>query len=156
MTDKEIYDLWLAKTKDRRYLKKPRWNQIRKVLTDIRARRILEFGSGVSTLLFSNMGLSIDSYETDIEFMKFVRKLVPKVTLRFWDNVDAKVPGRYHFALVDGILPRDKQLFYAIKHSDYVGVDDFAGRLERMLMPQLEGFQRVDSRKTMLAIFKII
>ena len=150
MTDKEIYSLWLSKSPDLRYLRPRRWDDIKKVIIEYGIKSVLEFGSGVSTLLFDNMNLRIVSYETDSNYMEFTKSLCsPNVVFKLWDNKSVLIDDFYCLALVDGILPRTYQLEIALKHAKFIAVDDFKDS------PLYEpiSYERIDSRSTVLAIF---
>lgn len=156
MTDKEIYKLWTSKTSDKRYFRPRRWEQLRKVIESENVKSVLEFGSGVSTLLFNNLGLNILSIETDETYIKFMYDFhLKNVFYKYWDNKFTPLPGNFDLSLVDGINPRTNQLSLAIRHSTIIAVDDFVGRTENLLLPQLEGTTRIDDRSTFMAIFKV-
>lgn len=155
LTDKEIYQLWFANTKDLRYLRPRRWNQLKELIQSQRITSILEFGSGISTLLFENLGMKVTSYETDQEFLNFVSKLSTNSTqFIFWDNKNAWPKGKFDLALVDGILPRFHQLRVSLKHAPFIAIDDFQGRNRREFLPLLTNSKRIDDQSTTLAIFK--
>ena len=158
MNPNNIYKLWLSKTSDHRYLRPNRWNVLSQTIHDHKVKTILEFGSGISTLLFSSLGLKIDSYETDPDYMAFVALLCyPGTNVKFhhWDNVHLNHDLPYYdMALVDGTLPREGQLTLSIKHSNLIAIDDFAGRIENMSLNYLTGYKRIDDSKTIMAIFE--
>ncbi len=156
MTDKQIYQKWLSATKDHRYFRPKRWEVMKQVIIDHKVKSVLEFGIGVSTLLFQNLGLKVTSYETDPEYIKFVEKLGVKGQIFYWDNTTLAIPGHYDLAFVDGILPREPQLILAKSVSNLIAIDDYAGREENLLKKYLTNFKRIDDRNTLLAIFKIV
>lgn len=155
LTDKEIYKLWFANTKDLRYLRPKRWDQLKELIQSQRITSVLEFGSGVSTLLFENLGMKVVSYETDHNFIDFVSKLSTDSTkFIFWDNNNAWPKGKFDLSFVDGILPRTDQLRIALKHAPFIAIDDFQGRNRREFLPLLTNSKRIDDQSTTLAIFK--
>ena len=152
MTDREIYNLWLSKTSDLRYLRPRRWEELKKIITNRKVSSVLEFGSGVSTLLFGNFGLKVLSLETDPIYIEFVRSLCPKnVSLLLWNNRSAQIFKRYDLALVDGILPRTYQLKLALKHADVVAIDDF-NEGPRLQIPS--GYNCISQGSTTLTVFE--
>ena len=155
MTTNEIYQLWFSKTKDLRYLRPKRWSQIRKLIESQQLKTVLEFGSGISTLLFDNLGLKVLSFETNEGHMKFVKRLCsPKVLFTLWDNKNLHIQGIHDIAFVDGGLPRTDQFRIAAKHSKFLIIDDFATKIKNELMPKLTNYKRLDDESTILAIFK--
>ena len=42
---------------------------LRSLIRNRKIKNVLEFGSGMSTILFDKLGLNVDSYETDRIFM---------------------------------------------------------------------------------------
>ena len=152
MTDKRIYDLWLSRTSDLRYLRPRRWKEIKEVIFDRKISSVLEFGSGVSTILFNNLGLKVLSLETDPIYMEFVRSLCPNgVSFMLWDNRSTVIHNHYDFALVDGILPRTDQVRLATEHARIVAIDDF-NESPGLRIPPV--FKRMDPGSTTLAMFE--
>ena len=155
MTDSEIYKLWLSRVSDNRHLRYKRWVEIRKVIEENNIKSVLEFGSGVSTLLFSNLGLRLFSLETDLKYMSFVRDLCAnKVHFIYWDGTTVPMKAPFDLCLVDGALPRLPQLLHALKKSSFIAVDDYVGAQKRQFEPHLANLERIDSGETILAVFK--
>ena len=155
MKPAKVYKEWLSKFDDRRYLRPRRWDEIEKVIDKYNVKTALEFGTGVSTALFANKGISVDSYETDARYLASVMFLESHfVSLNLWDNEEELNLDDYDLSLVDGCLPRDHQLKLAIKYSKIIVIDDFVGSLRKRLSPQVEGLERLDSGDTFVAIFK--
>ena len=144
MNDREIYKFWLSKTKDPRYLHPDRWVQLKPLISKHKITSVLEFGSGISTLLFAYNGLSVVSYETNESYMEFVRDLCPiGVDFRLWDNKEATITNHFDLSLVDGILPRNIQLTLSIEHSTFIAIDDY----------ELSSYHRIDDKLSKMAIF---
>ena len=154
----DVYRTWASKSTDHRYLRPKRWNEIEKVIERFYVRNVLEFGAGISTLLFDNLGIKVWSYETDPEYLEFVKSFpTSNVDYFLWDNKTIPFTlGLFDMALVDGCLPRLPQLKVALDHAKIIAVDDFAGSLKNSLGPYLSKSRRLDSRDTIMAIFKII
>jgi hypothetical protein len=139
-------------------LKPKRWGELKNVISSRKLTSVLEFGSGVSTLLFSNLGLKVFSLETDSEFLHFVRTLCPKARYFHWDNITMpfplpKVP--YDLSLVDGIVPRLTQINLALANSRFIALDDFIGGNVKRFSPYIKDLKRLDSGTTPIAIFQI-
>ena len=77
MDKKAIYKLWRTNSNDHRYLRPNRWDEIKEVIDTYNPKEILEFGAGVSTILFSSMGINLTSLETDKDYLSFVKSLCP-------------------------------------------------------------------------------
>ena len=157
LTDNEIYKLWLSSVKDRRYLRRKRWDELKKAILANKVKTVIEFGSGISTILMSNMGLDVLSLETDKRHLLFVKNLCPKATFRPWNNDGSLKPSRtFDLAFIDGILPRIPQLEVAKRCSNIIAIDDFVGKLQNQCLPLLDGYKKINPDGTMLAIFKTI
>jgi len=152
--DREIYKKWKSLTTDHRYLRPLRWNEIKKVILENNLKSALEFGSGVSTMLFNSLGMKVFSFDTNIEYIKFVRSLCPNVSFVLWDNVHLSLNGHFDIALVDGALPRNTQLDLALNHADFIAIDDYAGGLKKAMAPKVSHLKRLNSDNTFMAIFK--
>jgi len=157
-TDDYIYRMWFARFDDRRYFRPRRWAEVKRVIEDNDVRSVLEFGIGVSTLLFINQGMRrIVSYETDKDYIDKVKEYFsppPNVVINHWHNDGANIDGKFGLALVDGALPRHQQLILAKKYAKFIAVDDFVGGEAKRLGSLVEGLERIDSGKTFVAIFK--
>ena len=152
--DNLIYKEWRSLTPDLRYLRLKRWKVIKKVILNYNLKTVLEFGSGISTILFANLGMQVISFETSPKFMHFVSNLCQEVPIIHWNNKKLWLSGRFDLALVDGILPRDRQLEISIKHAKFIAVDDYIGELRDELSTTLTNLERIDEGSTPLAIFK--
>lgn len=158
MKQSDIYNAWKASfPTDPRYLRPRRWEQLKDLILSKKLKRILEFGSGVSTLLFESLGLSVTSYETNKLYMEKVRKLTNNVTFYSWDNITpSPLPlGTYGLAFIDGALPRDSQLKHSLKHSIYMAIDDYEKEDKEQFSKLLSPHTRIDNLTTSLAIFKV-
>jgi len=133
------------------------WEFIKGYLTEIQPKRILEFGSGLSSLLLSEE-YEVISYETDPEWKTKIEGLtVPKnnLTIKLWDGINYPKElelEKFDFCFVDG--PKQKlkggtgrqaSIAIASQITDHVIIHD-AGRIEE------ETFQRAHLR----GIFKLI
>lgn len=155
MTEEEIYQLWHSKTNnDQRYLRPLRWKQIKETIISNKLASTIEFGSGVSTILFDTLGIEVTSYETDLKFLRFVSTLCSiEVKFIYWDNLFLHNPKHYDISLVDGALPRDMQLIYALALSDYIAIDDYRKDEKAAFGPLLVNYTRINDESTPLAIF---
>lgn len=107
-------------------IKQEDWNVLRGLIGKNRVKTILEFGSGLSTILFDKLGINVVSYETDDDFKNKMQAVCSKrVKFELWDNKSVlDINKKFGFALVDGIRPRFMQAENAKKHSDIVVVHD--------------------------------
>jgi hypothetical protein len=153
MTVEDIYTQWPFKV---RFLRRELWDQLKKQIVLHQITSVLEFGSGISTILFNNFGLDAVSYDTNPVYQLIVKRFnLANVEFRIWNNVSADIEGYFGLALVDGILPRANQFSYALKHARYVAIDDFTDEeSSQELIPLTEGCLRIDSGNTRLAIFR--
>lgn len=151
----DIYEEWPYNI---RYLNKICWDKIEEYIKKYKITSALEFGSGLSTILFNNMGLDVVSYETDPVYLRIIKSYnLANVEFRLWDNFTTDIEGHFGISLVDGILPRTNQLYYAQKHSRYIAIDDFNDDNSNMgLAPMLKGYTRLDDQSIRLAIFRKI
>ena len=150
----EIYKKWLSKSSDHRYLRPRRWAELEKLINEQDIHTVLEFGSGVSTLLFSAKGLKVTSFETDSRYIGFVSSFNPKdVNFNLWDNSNHINLDHYDLALVDGALPRTHQLELSLAHADFIAIDDFVGRHRNTLESMLTNHSRINDESNFLAIF---
>jgi len=157
MQDREIYKLWLSKVKDHRYLRPPRWEELKKVLLKYGVKNVLEFGSGVSTLLMSNLGIRVVSFETDPFYLEFVQGLKPaRVIFKLHNNVDINISGRFDLAFIDGTLPRKPQLQASLPLTDLIAIDDFGPKYRREFTELLSGYTRLNPSSPLMAIFKSV
>lgn len=155
MTEEEIYQLWHTKTNnDPRYLRPLRWKQLKDLILSKGVKTILEFGSGVSTLLLDQLNIKIHSVETDRSYMRTVQSLCSSnIEFTHWDNEFLQQLRHYDLAIVDGDLPRDRQLIYAIALSDYIAIDDYRKDEKATFGPLLINYKQVNDKSTPLAIF---
>lgn len=130
------------------------WDFIEQVMRDEKVKTVLEFGSGFSTLLMSEIA-EVDSFETDPERMDEINQKIPdgrKVKFYLWDGkqVDStKMNGKYDLAFVDGPesasnisqLGRQISIELAAKHSDRIILHD-AGKMHEAMLQ--EKFLRED------------
>ena len=153
MDENLIYKTWKLLTPDLRYLRQDRWEVIKETILTYNLKTIIEFGSGISTILFSNLNLNILSFETNLNYIAFMANLCPKATIIFWNNKSLALRGNFDLALVDGILPRDLQLDISIKRASFIAVDDYTDDIKDSLSPKLTNLKRIDKNTTPLAIF---
>jgi len=118
------------------------WNFIRDIIRGKGIKTVLEFGTGLSTLLISEIA-EVDTFETDAGWQKRIKAKIPsgrKVGFYIWNGCGP--PGtewkrkKYNLAFVDG--PRGKasggtgretSIKMATKYADKIIVHD-AGRAD--------------------------
>jgi hypothetical protein len=153
MTDEEIYLKWPFRT---RYLRPEGWKQIKEQILLHQITSAIEFGSGVSTLLFNNLGIDLVSYETDPTYLRFIKSFnLANVKFVLWNNQETTIEETYGISLVDGILPRTNQLHYAQLHSRYIAIDDFNDpNSNQGLSELLTNYKVIGPSDTKLVIFR--
>jgi len=124
-----------------------------KAISERNVKTVLEFGSGLSTLLMDNLRLSIDSYDSEKSYIDKVKALCSEsVRFHLWNNRDLEVTNKYDLAFVDGGLPRVKQGEIAFSCSDLVAVDDINACSRSVKIPK--DFERIDGGDRGLVIFR--
>jgi hypothetical protein len=153
MTNKEIYNLWPFRI---RFLQPVCWELLEGLIVEKKITSVLEFGSGVSTLLFNNLGVDVVSYETDPVYLRKVKSFnLANVEFRLWDNKTTSITQTFGLSLVDGAMPRTSQLRYAMDHSRYIAIDDYSDEnSSKALYPMTKNLTRLDDGKIKLAIFR--
>lgn len=153
MVDSDIYSAWPYRT---RYLRPECWAVISRMLKAHQITSVLEFGSGISTVLFNHRGVDVVSYETSASYLKMVKSFnLANVEFRLWDNKDTDIEGQFGLALVDGSLPRTNQLRLALAHARYVAIDDYTDPLSSVGLPPLvSNCQLIAGYNTKLKVFR--
>ncbi|KKL78094.1 hypothetical protein LCGC14_2028270, partial [marine sediment metagenome] len=64
------------------------WEFIAAVLKEEKVKRVLEIGSGFSTLLMRSMGIEVVSFETGQDYIDKLKKINPNVEIYLWDGKD--------------------------------------------------------------------
>ena len=76
------------------------WSFIRTIIEQTGARRVLEFGAGLSSLLMSEIA-EVTTYETNHEYADVIRaKAKGNLTIREWDGKNFLMKNASHFDLV--------------------------------------------------------
>ena len=143
-----LFKYWNSSFDGSKSIRYKRWIAVQNTIITCNIEKVLEFGSGLSTILFDKMYLKVDSYETDKDYMELVREECSnRVNLFHWDNKNLVLSKRYDLALVDGVLPRRKQVALATTYANIVAIDDY--RVSNLL----DGWVRIDDEETIMAIF---
>jgi glycosyltransferase involved in cell wall biosynthesis len=127
---KGLYRYWKKEFKGDRIavLRYNRWLFLRDIIYRYNVANVLEFGSGLSTLLFDKLKLNITSCETDLEYMERVKNLCShRVNFINWNGRNVDLNEDFDLALVDGALPRLPQALIARRHSKIVAIDNYGG-----------------------------
>lgn len=107
------------------------WTFIKDVLQETKAKTVLEFGAGLSTLLFNSMGLDTVTFETHPGWITKIHELEPDCDIRQWDGKNWEYgDAKCDLAFVDGPAGganREYSTMIASKLADVVIVHD-AGR----------------------------
>ena len=113
------------------------WDFLRTVIEKYKINTVLEFGSGLSTVLLASCGKKVVSYETKENWFKKLRlKGIDKLAdLRFWNGTIMQYElGKFDLAVVDGPPGGQSRSFstkIASEHSNIVLVHDAGREYER-------------------------
>ena len=77
------------------------WIAMKMIVDSYNIKNVVEFGSGISTQLFSEIGINVLSFETNMNQIEASTKLAPKAIVRPWDGRSIpKIDG--DMAFIDG------------------------------------------------------
>ena len=137
------------------------WEFIAAVLKEEKVKRVLEFGSGFSTLLMMSRGIEVVSFEARQQDIDRLKKINPDVDVRFWNGiVDLSDEEKFDLVFVDGPAGgenREPSFKMASNMADKILVHD-AGRapekewIEKHLKPK---FSMVAQGGHRTAFFKL-
>ena len=99
---------------------------LQRLVRQYNVKTVLEFGSGLSTILFDRLNLIVTSFETDAEYMADVdRMCAGNITFYTWDNqhLPIKLPA-VDMAFVDGADPRQRQINLAAESTRVMVIHD--------------------------------
>jgi len=114
---------------------RPDWDFIRSIINRYKVKTVLEFGCGLSTLLFRSVGYDVTSYEAD-NYGTWTDKLKginPKLDLREWDAKSEVEGGDYDLIFVDGpsgSIRREISIKQSAELADLIIVHDAGRKLE--------------------------
>lgn len=108
------------------------WVMIKKIIDDYSVRTVLEFGAGLSTIIFNELKLDkVITYENDPKWVDATRKLNHSADIRLWDGEKVDIEGHFDLAFVDGpracgskIFGRQHSIEAVSKTADIVIVHD--------------------------------
>lgn len=81
------------------------WSFIRDTIIKNNVKTVLEFGTGLSTLLMADLGIQVVTYETMEGWIKKIKELKPAADIRLWDGVtlpEQPPLPKFDMAFVDG------------------------------------------------------
>ena len=79
------------------------WEFMQNVIRENNVKSVLEFGSGISTLLLSDLGVKVTSFETMDGWIKKLKTIKPDLDIRLWDGKTLQnIEPKYDMAFVDG------------------------------------------------------
>ena len=87
------------------------WTLLKKVIDEYGVKSVIEFGAGLSTVLFNDLGLKVVTFENDERWIDSVKKLNPNVDIRIWDRQDYDIKEHFDMAFVDGPAAWGPMLF---------------------------------------------
>jgi len=115
------------------------WIFIKDLIRKEKIKTILEFGTGLSTLLFQTMVEKVDSFETNQTWINNISLMAdPEIVTHYrWDGVKADIPRpKYDLTFMDGPAGGEKREWstkYCAEHSSRFVIVHDAGRVpERM------------------------
>jgi len=78
------------------------WDFMKFVFQKYEIKTVLEFGSGLSTLLMNDVGLKVKTYETNQGWIDKLKGIKPEIDIELWDGKTDFPRGSYDLAFVDG------------------------------------------------------
>jgi len=114
------------------------WIFIKPILEKYEVETILEFGAGLSTLLFASLGIRVISFELDKDakgsWSDMISRNNPNIDIRIWDGKDLQGPLP-HFDLVfvdgpSGSQNRERSIQLSSEMADLIIVHDGGRKLE--------------------------
>lgn len=153
-----VFKLWDTQFKgtrgERACIRKNKWDILYKTISNYNVQTVLEFGSGLSTVLMNKLHLDIDSYEDKLDYMYQVKILCNDgVNFHLWDNKVLNINKHYDFALVDGEVPRKLQGELAFANADIVAIDDSRrGSSRGITIP--DNFEQIYNGEVNIEIFR--
>jgi len=151
------------------------WEFISTLLLKEKVKKVLEFGSGLSTLLMKGLGIDVVSFETRQKDIDRLKAINPTVEIRLWDGTFEKapistsfspgtIPEKFDLALVDGPgggENREASFKIAAMYADKILVHD-GGRApekkwaEKHLKPKFSEYSRGGHRTIFFKLQKEI
>jgi len=114
------------------------WDFMQETIKKNNVKTVLEFGTGLSTLLMTDLGLQVITFETMAGWIERIQKLNSKADIRKWDGVtlpdSGPIPIKFDMAFVDGPAggkSRENSTQLASQLADIIIVHD-AGRENEM------------------------
>jgi len=107
-----------------------RQNDWEDILTIFHAEKpvsIVEFGAGISTVLFYDYGLHLVCFESIQRWINEVHAMRPEIIIEKWDNRNIPVKWKsqsFDIAFIDGVAPRDSQILTAKQLTDKIIIHD--------------------------------
>ena len=114
------------------------WDLISDIIAEYNVKSILEFGSGLSTLLFNEKNMKVISYEDKQPYIDEIKLKNNKCDVRLWDRKSIDTDEHFDLAFVDGPLGginREHSIRIASELAKIVIIHD-AGRKEEQMWQQ--------------------
>src|SRR4030042_146958 len=109
------------------------WEFMSGTIAKYSVKSVLEFGSGLSTLLMHDAGLALTTYETEQAWIDKLLKIEPALTINLWDRKEL-TPQRFDMAFVDGPAggqSRELSTKTGVESADVVIIHDANREYER-------------------------
>lgn len=83
------------------------WQFIERIIDEHKIKTVLEFGTGLSTLLMANKGIQVISFDTNEKWVAKIKAINPALDVRIWDGVNFDIrkfllTQKVDMAFVDG------------------------------------------------------
>ena len=75
---------------------------LQSIIETYNIKTVLEFGTGLSTLLFNQLGLDVETYETNQGWIDKIKAFNPSAKVNLWNGKDLEINKEYDFVFVDG------------------------------------------------------
>lgn len=121
------------------------WDFMKKIIQEEDVKTVLEFGTGLNTLLLSELA-SVDSYTTDSKQLEYIKSKIPKernIHLNMWNGAGLNIEKRYDLVFINGPngmpkkgVGKEVAVTVAMEHADRIILRRAGFMYEMMLQDQ--------------------